>query len=209
MYACKNNTREYTCTNMYACKNNTHEYTCTNMYACENNTREHTCTNMYACKNNTREYTCTNMYACKTKTAKIVMCKQLTKIRATIMKFKKAILNFHYLKYCICNLLKTYYLYWISKDTTSTRRVWIFQKGNQNPYIARRTDNTMAKRQTTQWTKEKVEKDKQRSTKYTYITKDRVTRTPLKSGGKFRGSGRVGSSCFTSFPNKTYWPVSH
>ena len=80
----------------------------------------------------------------------------------------------------------------------------MFQKGNQNPYIARRTDNTMAKRQTTQWTKEKVEKDKQRSTKYTYITKDRVTRTPLKSGGKFRGSGRVGSSCFTSFPNKTY-----
>jgi peptidyl-tRNA hydrolase len=30
--------------------------------------------------------------------------------------------------------------------------------------------------------KEKVQKDKQRSTKHTYKTKDRVTRTPLKTG---------------------------
>ena len=30
--------------------------------------------------------------------------------------------------------------------------------------------------------KEKVQKDKQRSTKHTYKTKDRVTRTPLKQG---------------------------
>jgi hypothetical protein len=30
--------------------------------------------------------------------------------------------------------------------------------------------------------KEKVQKDKQRSTKYTYKTKDRVTRTPLNLG---------------------------
>jgi hypothetical protein len=35
-------------------------------------------------------------------------------------------------------------------------------------------------RRTTQWSKEKVQKDKQRSTKHTYITKDGVTRTPLK-----------------------------
>ena len=35
-----------------------------------------------------------------------------------------------------------------------------------------RTDNTMAKK--------KVQKDKQRSTKHTQITKDRVIRTPLK-----------------------------
>jgi hypothetical protein len=34
----------------------------------------------------------------------------------------------------------------------------------------RRTDDTMAK------------KDKQRSTKHTHTTKDRVTRTPLKTG---------------------------
>jgi hypothetical protein len=38
--------------------------------------------------------------------------------------------------------------------------------------------------QTTQWTKEKVQKDKQQSTKHTYKTKDRVTRTPLKTGGE-------------------------
>ena len=32
----------------------------------------------------------------------------------------------------------------------------------------------------------------------TYKTKDRVTRTPLKTGGELRCSGRVGSSCPTS-----------
>ena len=39
--------------------------------------------------------------------------------------------------------------------------------GNQNPYIE--------KEQTTQRPKEKVQKDKQRSTKHTHKTKDRVT----------------------------------
>jgi hypothetical protein len=38
----------------------------------------------------------------------------------------------------------------------------------------------MEEEQTTQWPKEKVQKDKQRSTKHAYKTKDRVTRTPLK-----------------------------
>ena len=52
------------------------------------------------------------------------------------------------------------------------RRVWRYQRGNQNPYIE--------EEQTTQWSKEKVQKDKQWSTKYTQKTKDRVTRTPLK-----------------------------
>ena len=45
--------------------------------------------------------------------------------------------------------------------------------GNQNLYI---------EEQTTQWPKEKVQKDKQRSTKHAYKSKDRVTRTPLKTG---------------------------
>jgi hypothetical protein len=35
---------------------------------------------------------------------------------------------------------------------------------------------------TTQWPTEKVQKNKQRSTKHTYKTKDRVTQTPLKTG---------------------------
>ena len=52
--------------------------------------------------------------------------------------------------------------------------------------------------QTTQWPKEKVQKDKQRSTKHTYKTKDRVTRTPVKTGGELRCSERVGCSCCTS-----------
>ena len=56
----------------------------------------------------------------------------------------------------------------------SLRRVWRYQRGNQNPYIE--------EEQTTQWPKEKVQKDKlKRSTKHTYKTKDRVTRTPLKT----------------------------
>ena len=38
--------------------------------------------------------------------------------------------------------------------------------GNQNPYIE--------EEQTTQWPKETVQKDKQRSTKHTHKTKDRV-----------------------------------
>ena len=47
-------------------------------------------------------------------------------------------------------------------------------------------------------TKEQVQRDKQRSIKHTFITKDRVTRTPLKTEGELRCSGRVGSSCSTS-----------
>ena len=70
-----------------------------------------------------------------------------------------------------------------------------------------RTDSTMAKGkkvhndkgkstqgQTTQCPKEKVHKDKQRSTKHTHKIKDRVTRTPQKTGGELRCSGRVSSS---------------
>ena len=60
-----------------------------------------------------------------------------------------------------------------------------YQRSNQNPYIE--------EEQTTQWPKEKVQKDKQRSTKHTYKTKDRVTRTPLKTGGGGGGGGGVNS----------------
>jgi hypothetical protein len=44
---------------------------------------------------------------------------------------------------------------------------WRYQRGNHNPYIE--------EEQTTQWPREKVEKDKQRSTKHTHKTTDRVT----------------------------------
>ena len=62
------------------------------------------------------------------------------------------------------------------------RRVWRYQRSNQNPYIE--------EEQTTQWPKEKS--TNKRSTKHTHKTKDRVTRTPLKTGGELRCSGRSG-----------------
>ena len=52
--------------------------------------------------------------------------------------------------------------------------------------------------QTTQWPTEKVLKDKQRYTKHTHQTKDRVTRAPLKTGDELRCSVRVSSSRSTS-----------
>ena len=67
------------------------------------------------------------------------------------------------------------------------RRVWWYQRANQNPYIE--------EEQNTQWPRGKVQKDKQRSTKNTYKIKDRVTWTPLKTAGELRCSGRVNSSC--------------
>jgi hypothetical protein len=69
-------------------------------------------------------------------------------------------------------------------------RVWRYQRGNQNAYIE--------EEQKTQWSKEKVQKDKQRSTKHTHKTKDRVTRTPLKTGDELRCSWSVSSSVSTN-----------
>jgi hypothetical protein len=66
------------------------------------------------------------------------------------------------------------------------KRVWRYQRGNQNPYIETE--------QTTQWPKEKVQKDQQRSTKHTHTTKYRVTRTPLKAGGELRCSVGFGDT---------------
>ena len=50
-----------------------------------------------------------------------------------------------------------------------------YQRNNLNPYIE--------EVQTTQWPKEKAQKNKQRSTKHTHKAKDRVTGTALKTGG--------------------------
>ena len=86
----------------------------------------------------------------------------------------------HFNDACICYI----------SDSICRRRVWRYQRGNQNPYIE--------EEQTAQWPKEKVQKDKQRSTKHTYKTKGRETRTPLKTWGELRCSGRVSSSCSTS-----------
>jgi hypothetical protein len=66
--------------------------------------------------------------------------------------------------------------------STSLRKARRYQRGNQNPYI---------EEQTTQWPKEKVKKDKQRSTKQTHKTKHRVTRTPLNIGVNSGAPGKV------------------
>jgi hypothetical protein len=57
--------------------------------------------------------------------------------------------------------------------------LFYYQRGSQNPQIE--------EEQTTQWQKEKGQKAKQRSTKHTHKTKDRVTRTQLKTGGATEG----------------------
>jgi hypothetical protein len=61
-------------------------------------------------------------------------------------------------------------------------------KGQSESVYRRRTDNTMVNRKST----------KQRYTKHTHKTKDRVTRTPQKTGGELWYSGRVSSTCSTS-----------
>ena len=85
-------------------------------------------------------------------------------------------------------------------NKTYKKSLKIPKGGNQNPYI---------EEQTTQWPKEKVQKDKQRSTIHTYKTKDRVTGTPLKTGGELRCSGRVGSSCSTSDTHRSPQTTEH
>ena len=45
---------------------------------------------------------------------------------------------------------------------------------------------------------DQTKKGKQRSAKHTHKAKDRVTRTPLKTGGELMCSGKANSSCSTS-----------
>ena len=72
-----------------------------------------------------------------------------------------------------------------------TRRIWRYQRINQNSYIE--------EEQTTQWPKENKQKDKQQSTKHTHKTKGRVTRPSLKTVGELRCSGRVSKKPTTYF----------
>ena len=64
-----------------------------------------------------------------------------------------------------------------------------YQRGNQNQLFD--------EKQTTQWPREKGQKDKQRSSKYSTETKDRTTQTPLKTWYEFMCSRRVRSFCST------------
>ena len=77
------------------------------------------------------------------------------------------------------------------------RRVWRYQKGNQNPY---------KEEQTTQWPKEKSTKGQTTiyKTYNTHKTKDRVTRTLLKAGG-FKVARNLGEEKLAD-PGYLYWP---
>jgi hypothetical protein len=71
---------------------------------------------------------------------------------------------------------------------------WSKEKNRQHNGQKKRTGNTMVKRkeQTTQWSKEKnrqhngQKKRTKNDLQNTHKTKDRVTRTPLKTGGELR-----------------------
>ena len=78
----------------------------------------------------------------------------------------------------------------ISKKNRQYNGHKIPKGGNQNLYIE--------EEQTIQWPQVKVQKDKQRSIKHTQKTKDRVTQTPLKTGGDLKSFGGISSSCSTS-----------
>ena len=81
-----------------------------------------------------------------------------------------------YVLISIVSLLYLGILHYLScnKNIHIKKSLKIQKGGNQNPYIE--------EEQTTQWPKEKGQKDKQRSTNHTHKTKDRVTRTTLKTG---------------------------
>ena len=61
----------------------------------------------------------------------------------------------------------------VTSSMSLLRRVWRDQRSNQNSYI---------KEQTLQWREEKVQKEKQWSTKHIYIAKGRVTGFHIKIG---------------------------
>jgi hypothetical protein len=81
-------------------------------------------------------------------------------------------------------------LSFLSEIIRSCKKSLKIPKEQSESVYRRRTYNTMAKRKST--------KGQTMIYKHTYAIKDRVTRTPLKTGGTLWCSGRVISSCSTS-----------
>jgi len=79
---------------------------------------------------------------------------------------------------------------YLSNLTQWVWRIWRYQRYNQNSEIE--------EEHTTQWPKQKGQKDKQRSGKHTHKAKDAVTQTPLQVWDELRCPGRVSSSFSTS-----------
>ena len=108
----------------------------------------------------------------------------------TMGKLKSQFLSYSFVLYLLSlSIARCKSMYAVNLVVSVVWRVWRYQRGNHNPYI---------EEQTTQWPKEKVQKDKQRSTKHIYKTRDRVTWTPIKAGVELGCSGRVSSSYFCS-----------
>ena len=89
-----------------------------------------------------------------------------------------------YVVYNIFDICDFYQYHWIDKEEFEDT------KGAIKTVYRRRTDNTMAKRKST--------KLQTTITKHTHKTKDRATRTPLKTESESRCSGRASSCCSTS-----------
>ena len=119
---------------------------------------------------------------CKLFTSQSSSPKSFSKFRWCFTDFE-FLFSIEFIKWSkILNFVKVISLWPVLKQIVfffyfNVRRVWRYQSGNQNPYIEEEPK--------TQWSKEKGQKDKQRSTKPTHKTKDRVTRTPVKTGGEF------------------------
>jgi hypothetical protein len=89
------------------------------------------------------------------------------------------------------------HLYNVNDDLSYQWVSWVrekslkISKGQSESVYRRRTDNTMVKRQKNRQhnsQKKRDKKNKQRSTKHAHKTKDRVTRTSLKTRGELRCS---------------------
>ena len=78
---------------------------------------------------------------------------------------------------------------WRHSPNFLIRNVWRYQRGNQKQYIA--------EVQTTQWPTEINKRASNEQQNTTNKTKDRATRTPIKTRDELRCSERVGRSCST------------
>ena len=81
------------------------------------------------------------------------------------------------------------------QDTVRTGQKWTFVRGCSKTEDTKGIIRIRISKRNRQ---HNDQKDKQWSTKHTYKTKDRVKRTPLKTGGELSCSERVSSSCSTS-----------
>jgi hypothetical protein len=103
------------------------------------------------------------------------------------------IYNYYLCNHCLSPLMLWVRISIVDRCTTLCDQVcqWLETGRWFSPGTPVYSNAYIQEEQTIQWPKEKVQKDKLRSTKHTHKTTDRVTRTSLKTGGELRFSGRV------------------